>query len=79
LDLITELQDWEGTNFQTLGRHKQNIVCTRTQEKGTLTLQEAVRLVCESPGVLCGGVGQQWAVVGPGTLTTTEELWDMLA
>ena len=27
---------------QTLGRHKQNLVCTRTQEKGTVTPQETV-------------------------------------
>ena len=25
---------------QTLGGHKQNLVCTRTQEKGAVTLQE---------------------------------------
>ena len=25
---------------QTLGRHKQNLVCTRTQEKGAVTPQE---------------------------------------
>ena len=36
-DLLTELpQDWG----KTLGRHKQNLVCTRTQKKGAATPQE---------------------------------------
>ena len=36
-DLITELpQHWGNT----LGGHKQNFVCTRTQEKGTVIPQE---------------------------------------
>ena len=36
-DLITELpQDWENT----LGGHKQNLVCTRNLEKGAMTPQE---------------------------------------
>ena len=36
-DLIAELtQDWGNT----LGGHKQNLVCTRTQEKGAVTPQE---------------------------------------
>ena len=35
--MITELpQDWENT----LGGHKENLVCTRTQEKGAVTLKE---------------------------------------
>ena len=29
-----------GLGKQTLGGHKQNLVCTRTQEKGAMTLQE---------------------------------------
>ena len=38
-DLITKLtQDWG--NRQTLGGHKQNLVQTRTQKKGTVTPQE---------------------------------------
>ena len=48
-------QDWG----QTLGGHKQNLVCTRTQEKGAATPQET------DPDLLMsvqegGGVGQQW-------------------
>ena len=35
--MITELaQDWGNR----LGRHKQNLVCTRTQENGAVTPQE---------------------------------------
>ena len=37
-DLITKLpQDW---GKQALGGHKQNLVCTRNQEKGAVTPQE---------------------------------------
>ena len=37
--MITKLtQDW--VNRQTLGGHKQNLVQTRTQKKGTVTPQE---------------------------------------
>ena len=31
---------YTGLGKQTLGGHKQNLVCTRTQEKGALTQQE---------------------------------------
>ena len=37
-DLITELNT--GLGKQTLGAHKQNIMHTRTQEKGAVTPQE---------------------------------------
>ena len=38
--MITEiLQDWETDSWQTKGC-KQNLVCTRTQEKGAVTPQE---------------------------------------
>ena len=37
--MITELsQDW---GKQTLGGHKQNLVCTRNQEKGAVSSQES--------------------------------------
>ena len=36
--MITELtQDWE---TETLGGHKQNLMCTRTQKKGAVNPQE---------------------------------------
>ena len=50
-DLITELNT--GLGKQTLGAHKQNIMHTRTQEKGAVTPQETDpdlhRSVQESP------------------------------
>ena len=45
-------------------------MCTRAQEKGAVTPPETELdlpvSVLECPG---GGVGQQWPVAGPGTLT----------
>ena len=59
-DLITELpQDWE---TETPGGHKQNLVCTRTQEKAALTPQETwARLASECSGVS----GEAWTGSGP--------------
>ena len=59
-----------GQGKQALGGHKQNLVHTRTQKKGAVTPPETELdlpvSVLECPG---GGVGQQWPVAGPGTLT----------
>ena len=35
-----ELPDLHRTGKQILGRHKQNLLCTRNQEKGAVTPQE---------------------------------------
>ena len=35
-----DYRTYTGLGKQTLGRHKQNLVCTRTQEKGAATPQE---------------------------------------
>ena len=35
-----DYRTYTGLGKQTLGGHKQNLVCTRTQEKGVMTLQE---------------------------------------
>ena len=56
---------------QTLGGHKQNLVCTRTQEKGAATPQET------DPDLLMsvqegGGVGQQWPAAGARALGATD-------
>ena len=63
IELPELTQDWG----QTLGGHKQNLVCTRTQEKGAATPQET------DPDLLMsvqegGGVGQQWPATGEGAL-----------
>ena len=60
-DLITELpQHWGNT----LGGHKQNFVCTRTQEKGTVIPQETEPdlpvSVQESPAEMWVSGGLQW-------------------
>ena len=54
-----------GLGKQTLGEHKQNLLHTRTQEKGAATPQET------DPDLLMsvqegGGVGQQWPAAGLG-------------
>ena len=35
-----DYRTYTGQGTQTLGGHKQNLVCTRGQEKGSVTLQE---------------------------------------
>ena len=57
---------YTGLGKQTLGGHKQNLVCTRTQEKGAVTPQETPRLARECPGVSGGGVGCGGLLQGPG-------------
>ena len=54
--MIIELpQDWGN---KTLGRHKQNLVLTRTQKKGAETPQETEPdWPTECPGVFCVGSG----------------------
>ena len=37
---------WKPLGKQTLGGHKQNLVCTRTQEKGAVTTQETDPNLC---------------------------------
>ena len=50
---------YTGLGKQTFGGPKQNLVCTRTQEKGAGTPQETdPDLPVECPGVSGGGVGQ---------------------
>ena len=54
---------------ETLGRHKQNLMCKRTQSKRAGTLQEIwARPACESLRIFCGGLHQQWPTVGTGGL-----------
>ena len=38
--MISPTRSYTGLGKQTLGGHKQNLVCTRIQEKGAVTLQE---------------------------------------
>jgi len=43
-----DYRTYTGLGKQSLGGHKQNLVCTRTQEKGAVTPQEADPLARES-------------------------------
>ena len=59
---------------QTLGRHKQNLVYSRTQEKGAVTPQETdadLSLSVQESLVetLGGDVGRQWPATGLGLLS----------
>jgi len=60
-----------GLGKEPLGGHKQNLVCTRTQEKGADHTRDWTRLACESSEISGGGVGQQWPAAGSGALTAT--------
>ena len=65
IDYIT----FTGLEKQTLGRHKQNLVCTRTPEKGVIP-QETEPVACECPGISSRDMGWQWPATGSGALNT---------
>ena len=58
-----DYRTYTGLGKQTLGGHKQNLVCTRTQEKGAVTPQETdpdvPMSVEESPAEAWVSVGLQ--------------------
>ena len=57
----------KGLGKQTLGVHKQNLVHTKTQEKGAVTPKEDwARLVCVCLGVSGRGASWQWPTTGSG-------------
>ena len=55
-----------GLGKQTLGGHKQNLVHTRTQEKGAVAPQEADPDLPMRVQESRGGMGQQWSASGLG-------------
>ena len=57
---------YTGLGKQTFGRHKQNLVCTRNQEKGALTPQDTDSDLSVSPGVFGGSMGRGGLVQGQG-------------
>ena len=67
-----------------LGGHKQNLVCTRTQEKGAVTTQETDPdlpvSVQESlvEAWVGGGVGRWWPAAGSGALSAAVHAWGLL-
>ena len=61
-----------GLGKQTLGGHKENLECTRTQEKGALTpTRDGARFDWECPEVSGRSVSQQWPATGSEALTIT--------
>ena len=69
---------YTGLGKQTLGGHKQNLVHTRTQEKGSDPTRDRSRLSRECSGVSGGGVGQRWPAAGLGTLNEAVPAQDLL-
>lgn len=53
---------------QTVGGHKLKLVCTRTQEKGTVTPND---IESDLPAGSGRDIGQQWPATGSGALNTT--------
>ena len=64
---------------QTLGGHKQNLVCTRTQEKGALAPQETDP---DLPVSVQESLAEAWVDCGPaagvGALGAAVPAWDLL-
>ena len=73
-----DYRTYTGLGKQTLGGHKQNLACTRTQGKGAVTPQETARLACECPGVPGGGMGWKWHAAGSGALSVAVCAWELL-
>ena len=59
-----------GLGKLTLGRQKQNLVLTRTQEKGTMTPQETEPDFPVSVGASSGSMSEQRPAAGLGALNT---------
>ena len=74
-------QNLHRSGKQTLGGRKQNLVHTRTQEKGAMTPQETgpdLPVSCECPGVSSGGMGWWWPAAGSGALSSAVRAGDLL-
>ena len=68
---------YTGLGKQTLGGHKQNFVCTRTQEKGAATPQETDP---DLPGSAQESLVEAWvaeAAAGSGALSAAVSAWDL--
>ena len=63
---------------QTLGEHKQNLVCTRTQEKGAVTSQETEPDLPVSVQHSLVEMCVSWHAAGLGTLSAAVPAWDLL-
>ena len=73
-----DYKTYTGLGKQTLRGHKQNLVNTRTQKKGTVTQNRKTHTCYECPGVFSGGVGQQGPAPWSGALSVAVLAWDFL-
>ena len=65
INSTTTTRTYTGLGKQTLGGHKQNLLCTRTHEKEAVTPQETeTDFPVKSPGVSSRGMGQRWPAAG---------------
>ena len=69
---------YTGLGKQNLGGYKQNLVHTRTQEKGAVTPQETDSDMPVSVQESGGGVGRWWPAAGLGALNIAVCTWDIL-
>ena len=69
---------YTGLGKQTLGGHKQNLVHTRTQEKGAVTPPETDPDLPVSVPESGGGVGWRWPAAGLGAPSEALCVWDLL-
>ena len=72
---------YTGLGKQTLGAHRQNLVCTRTQEKGAVTPQETdpdLPMSVQSLLWRCGSLVACWRVGGSSAVHECERAWDLL-
>ena len=67
-----------GLGKQTFGGHKQNLVHTRTQEKGAVTPQEPEPDLSMSVQESGRGVDWWWPAAGLGTRSVDVQAWDIL-
>ena len=63
--------DFTGLGKQTLGGHRQKLVCNWSQKKGEMSSQEIKPDLPVCLGVSGTDVGGQWLAVGSGALNTT--------
>ena len=72
-----ELGRAAGLGEQTLEGHKQNLVGTRTQEKGAVAPQEIdPDLPLNAQESLARGMGQQWPAAGLEIQSVAAHAWD---
>ena len=72
------MRTYTGLGKWTLGGHTQNLLCTRTQEKGAVTPQETDPNSPMSVQESLRGMGWQWPAAGLGALSVAVHAWDLL-